>query len=933
MTETLRLVCVRRLLTLFAGVALMAVGLTGGGCSEEKKESEKPATPAQPPAMAKSQKTVAEPQDAGGAEPVSAKVADRISQADLLQWITDGEGVVRITELMREKEASFSLQVKAVVLLVRHGHTNRIRRIVSRHLEPERLGAAVGEQLIAMLGEGNDESASQARDGLLILLPRFSDALRDRAQQALAAWAFKGVTADKTREEVWELVGARMYLAQIGKLGRHGVEPILLMIEKRVESESFTLYDWIRALLSIDDGRHAARGLQAIRRCHEALFANMEVDEQAYFPPNDIILIEKFNIVDTPLYLLELSLHDKLDPASRYEALLIAEAMFDKLLTDEELAPYLDRILPVIIKKLPDIRDASGQGRMKQAQFVLDHSGIEGLKDVALTEEKEVEGETKTSWKPYMASRLFHPGKFMFGVAGDFLQPLVDSEREKLAAEWRVAGKEVVSGEALAGEPEFRTQLAARVDRSVTPLAEGWLKSKVKFQRLFAVAGLKFLGTPGAITLLTGLVSDKTDFSDYMDDDTTMSKLAGNALKGIELSAEFGRLELDDTTGKVVSNDSVKRVHRRMLQDLSLSAEQLEEKYRADLKKERDRYQEQKRKLAELIKKYRKAVNLVCYKQVEEYPPLADRTQLQNYIEKTAVACRAEAEEKLNKKKLDLFLFTEESYRSAVILAILKKEIVRKFYIKAKARAYLRAAVEARMEDGGVQRGLAKVERWKLDDAGLRKIIDSVVSEALAVAVEDHKGSKGEQGIPPADIKEYREYLELPEKYVLGSILLLRHKLEWTETDAKGEEITRSLLAEAATAAFNAENYFGSNRGVSDFLMENYYDAWYVAREIGNSDEEATKKRWAISDTDWAGYAMIAKDARGVVDVVTGKWVADGLISAELLSVLKDSLPLFEIVTDAMFEQFEVVRKKRLEEKNNKSSEPEGSEQSEEGVR
>jgi len=444
---------------------------------------------------------------------------------------------------------------------------------------------------------------------------------------------------------------------------------------------------------------------------------------------------------------------------------------------------------------------------------------------------------------------------------------------------------------------------------------EEWLKSELKLRRLFAVAGLKFLGTPGAETLLRSLADDQTDFSDYMDQGTTMSTLAANALKGIELSADFERLKQDAIRDKIMAPEEVERVRLRMLQDMSLSAAALEKEYRAELKKRRDRYAEQKRKLSKILKKYQKAIRWICFKQIKEYPAVDKRKKLEQYIDNTAIACRVEAEKQLTKKKLDFFGFTPEIYRSAVILGIMKKEITRKYYVKAKARVYLRTAVEASMAERGVQKRLKKVKKWALDDAKLRSVVDKFVGIALGMAKEDNENTKGQRGISEADIKEYREYIELPEKYVLGSILMLMHRLEWVDTDeSTGQFVAHSLLEDAARAAFNSKAYFEEQVIISDFLMENYDDLWYVFQDIATFDDETTKKRWGISDEAWANYAALSKKVRSVVDATLAKAVKDELISEDKVAIIKDAVPTFEIVADIMINEFDVVRKKRIEE-------------------
>ena len=911
-----------------------------------------------------------------------------ITEEDLQKWSQNEEGLKRITEVMQDEGVPEHIKVDAVVILVENGWSTRIRGILSKFSDPQKLASLVSEKLITSLQEGDEEKQQTARDGLFQLMGTMDDEHRDVTQKAITDWAFAGVTADKTREEIWELVSPRMALAQVRDLGEYVVPHAFVMIEKRVESESWNILSWIDFIFAFENpdeedaekkakaARYKNEALEAIKRYHVGHFKEMDTNKDIFFDPNDILIVEKFDTKETVDYLLTLSSHEKIDPATQFEAMLIAQKMFDAIeVPEKELDKYADRILATALNKLPEIRDRSGMGRLKQAGVILDKSQIQGLKDVPLVIEKEKNGKKTTKFKAFLSSHNYHPSKFVFGITRDFLEPLVDKQKEELLEEWKTKWKQENPAVAVKPEekkaeakpeekkaeakpeekkaeakpeekkeevaapvmPDFTTDdkfiagLETRVDKTVTPIVEDWLKSSLRGKRLFALAGLKYLGTPKAKATLLKLAQDKTDMSDYFGKGATIAIIADNAVKGIDLARELDKLKLDAIREKILSPDEIERLKKRMLADMGISGVELEKKYREELQKRRDRYEAQKKKLAALVRRYQKAVRLVCLSKIKNYPAADKQAEMAKYVENTAMVCRMDSEKRLTKKKLDFFGFTEDVYRSAVILGILKKEIARKYVIKAKARAYLRAAVEQGISEKKVRTSIKRAKKWALDEGRLRPVIDKFVKIALDMAKEDAEKSAGKRGITEADIKEYRDFLELPENYVMATMLVLDKKIEWTEYDEKTQQATAfSLFNDEAKKAFNAQTYFEKNTEIVDFLMDNYDDLWHVVQDVTAQGTKGAQTAWGIPDENFAVYKTLDALITTVVDGVVAKAVADGKLNEKTAAVVKQHYPSYGQVAEIMLGEFEVVRKKRLDEEEKKAKEEEARKKAEE---
>ncbi len=352
-----------------------------------------------------------------------------------------------------------------------------------------------------------------------------------------------------------------------------------------------------------------------------------------------------------------------------------------------------------------------------------------------------------------------------------------------------------------------------------------------------------------------------------------------------------------------------------MLADLAITGPELETKYREELKKRQERYLEQKAKLAKLVASYQKAIRRLCLAQIKDYPLADQKVEMERYIENTTISCRKEAEERLTKKKLDFFGFTEEAYRSSVILGIMKKEVARKYIIRLKARAYLKAAVEQGVQAERVQKDLGRVASWNLKDRKLRDVVDKFVDIALGMAKDDHEKSNGERGISPDDIKEYREYLELPEEYVMASILVLQGKLEWSEQEAETQKwLVRSLVEDAALKAFAPKTFFAKENDLVDYLMENYDDLWYALQDLTLMTPADLQSRWGMSEENAIHYRKLSTKIDQVIKGVLDAAVAESRLTQEQADVVGKSYPFKETVAGAFVTSFEVIRKQRLEE-------------------
>jgi hypothetical protein len=820
------------------------------------------------------------------------------SPEQLQQWTQTEEGLNQLIQFIGNPDMPLEAQANAVVTLVEAGKADRIRRIVAKAHDPAKLAKTVAAGLIPRLQGKPDPAVLQVRNALLILLDALETKDKERVQKALAHWAFEGLDSVESEDtDVW--FQQRFPKAQLSRLGSHAVEPVLTLVQDSAGVGSATLRDCTNYLAALEEEKIAARAVEAFRKRHDAMFDRMGKGADLAFRPDDLLLLEKLGGRPALAHLLYLSRHDKVDAVSQIEALIRAKMLFDGL-PGEQQELGLDQMLATIIAKLSALKDATGRKRLEYAGYVLKHTRIPELGDVSLTESAKVAGRERLRYRPYMGARVLTPERFVWGVAGDFLRSKVAEQRLELAPE---------QGLVLSAD-EYAQRLAALVERNVTSMVESWLDGQPQLRRIFGIAGLRYLGTPKAMAALEALKTDTTDLSIYFGDGATTATLAGNALTAIELSGRLAKLERQSVAERRFAGGQAHVLRRDVLSRMALPAAELRSEFETRLDTVQSRYDEHKQKVAVMLAKYHKAVRMLCFKQIDQYPPLDQKEALQAYVDSTAAACRKVAEEKLFKAKLDYFAFTDEHYRSAVVRAIMKKETIRKYMIKATARSYLLAATGVFRSDRKMAQRVAKLRKWELADARTRKIVDKIVRISLEVALEDHGRELGPPGLSAADIAEYGEYIELPEKYVLGALIVNRYKLIENSGGEDEGATGEFLLFDLARRHFAAETYFEGRKEVVEFLEQEHLDAWYVLSDTREFGPQETWKRWGLSEAVGEGYMRVHNEATVFVDGVVDQWVAEKKLPAEMAPILKKNFPCTEIALEILLGQFEVYRKR-----------------------
>lgn len=673
---------------------------------------------------------------------------------------------------------------------------------------------------------------------------------------------FDRKTADAFREHILSKGGSEDQMVLYRRF--RGADPKIEPLLKR------------RGLLAGSQGAQDT-AVSEFKQKHERIFEATADDGASAFDPLDVTRLEKLGTAEACAYLLELSRDKRLGLLDQVSALLAARELFQQALSEEQRRQLTDAMVATVLWELPDLKGSKGQARKEYARFVLDICGIEGLDSVGLTTAEVQYGEKVERWKPYLGTRYYSPGAFIYGIARDFLEPI-------------------------ASAPETLPKVAS------------WLRSDLTIARLFGVAGLRYLGTPEALTPLETLADDKTDVSSFAGERLTLGQVAQAALKARELAPEFleFQAQLDKEDARLHPfgpPDQGRKLHDRMMGDMLVSAPRLEQKYRALLTEMKEKHAESLKKLATVRRKYEHAVGIICSRTLAEYPADSAERAQEDFVATCSARCSETAQSKLTSAKLDIFGIDDDDYHQAVRTAVRKEEISGRYLVKGKARAYVYAAAQAALQDDSLGKELEQVKKWSLDDAALGPAVAKIVAAGLELAQEKYSKDGAGKGLSAKELQTYREQMEKPEDFAVGALLLLTHKPSWFRSDfLVGGKPSPSLFEDRPGTRFDWPARLASDAGLAAFVRAEHHDIWYILQDIAVLGPAKARKRWNVTDEIWAMHMKLADEVSQLVEDSLAQAVSDGALPADLVPVLKNNYPLFEIAADFVAGRLEDAR-------------------------
>ncbi|GEM_PF-4541646 len=900
-----------------------------------------------------------------------------ITEEDLIKWSANDEGLARIEEMMQDGEVPFDKKVRAIQILVSKGWSSRIKGIVDKYEDSKELANVVVGELIKTMKTEPGKEALLARDGVYALMGQLEETHLEKAQVELVNWIFQGVEPTMDRAAIWESVeGGRMgvgerigNLNRLKDLGKHAAEKALILLEKSVEVEGFGLVDFVTWYLEFNDPELKKMAWQALVRQFQASMDHMKANDSLDTDfVKEIALISLFKDVDSALYIREfintvnalksLSLTQRLTMQSTLIAPL--EALLKQAVPATEYHKYADIVLGLKTKFLQELSDPSGNLVSTQALLIVSEVGIPGMDKVELivkTKSTDKDGKEviRKAWKPYLQKWEpveGEPGKFrpafklhtfIFGMTKDYLTPLVDKEFEQLTKEfttkWEAeqAAAKAANPEAKPADkpdfpldPAFREELHKRIDKNITPLVGSWSKNPVKLSQAFAVAGLRFLATPGADAELTALKKDTTDLSDYFGKGMTTATLADYAAKSIEYGNRLVALERENQNAEVIRQADIVAVRDEMQADLLLNPAELAKKYDAMIEVKKAEVKEIKELQAQQQKQLARDARMYCINCVKEHVPVGDKTKLEITINDITKKCWTELYNNVKdnidpsvKHPFDVYKLTDALCRSAVTVGVNQRELLRKHLAKEKLRAYLGSVA---MDTFTPQDPKSRSMTDFIKSAKESFVADGKVSKEMTPKVTEIKNSvfgylrgegyqkKAEETkdpfrVLPAEIDEYEQTLESPDGFVLAKLFAVYYRIEYRETLAptapgeKGEVKEVNLFKDEAKARFSKEAFFKENPEMLEFLADHVQEAFHVLADMEqNRPDDQLRATWALSQEEVDQFKIVAAEIRKSVDKVWDAAATEKKIAPEALAFAKTHYPAYSMMITAVVE-------------------------------
>ena len=222
-----------------------------------------------------------------------------VTEEDLQRWSNNDKGLERITELVADPKEPVDTRIRALEVVVEKSFVQRLVTMIDGLQEDrEEILAGLVERMKGRLADAAQDAAPErihldAKDALLLLTRYVSPEEVDKIQEAIAQWAFKGISHELSEEEVEEKIERKLSGGQIKNLGRHAYKGSSILIANKIEVDQM-----LELLSSADDERKGYAAKLAV----DGL---IKLHKQLPVQEHHITALGKLPSVDAAKYLLK----------------------------------------------------------------------------------------------------------------------------------------------------------------------------------------------------------------------------------------------------------------------------------------------------------------------------------------------------------------------------------------------------------------------------------------------------------------------------------------------------------------------------------------------------------------------------------------------------------------------------------------------------
>lgn len=281
------------------------------------------------------------------------------------KYTRNEEGVKILEAYIEDAKNPLQARVEASVTMVKAKWPLNLRKALDGAPDKEGLAEKVLEKLVELLPtlKPKSEELAAVRDAAFIALSFLKDEKKAPYQKKIAEWAFGGLSADASADQVKEAIENKVLVSQIMDLGPFGVDIACLLIRHGFAVDKMAQY-----ILNLKDPKASEKMLDAFIALHKT--PDLEIP---------VWHAEVIGRIESPRaleYLLDLSLDESKEDdlrAAAYNAYV--PWLLDPKKIEGKKDGIIKRLETMISKKNPDDRWAS-------AKFLIFFEGENALKKV-----------------------------------------------------------------------------------------------------------------------------------------------------------------------------------------------------------------------------------------------------------------------------------------------------------------------------------------------------------------------------------------------------------------------------------------------------------------------------------------------------------------------------------------------------------------------
>lgn len=832
----------------------------------------------------------------------------------LLQGSNYAKALQAFGAVVADETIPTALRVRLVSVMARLGWTSQIRAVVKQSADAQKFASTACRALLLDLVSAQGEDALAARDALFSLITLLPADEMAGVRSKLSAWAFQNVDTSKGPEETWKQLQTRIRPGQVVFLGDAAIPVVLLMLGKRAESPDFTCSTMLAFLFDVGSDAVKDQALEAYQEGLEAGLKKLASDGQAIAAMDtalqlELPALERLGIAEAVVPLGMVASAPHLPAATRRQALETAFRMLDNPALGGRKATAVDAAAIALVQCFSlapaDDRGTWFRNLMVKLGVLL---GIERIAEFPYLQDAGLDlpawhNDQEMSLLATLANLNLELWRQTMKEATDSLMA-AERERDPFGVA-QFSPEQIASWEdALDGA-------------SLETLTE-WTKSPYEVQKVLGVMGLRYFGTAKALERLRAMERDPTDLSLLLGEGVTLGTISAASAKAVAYLREHPEVSVPLADSRLAERLSAKLGDKLGLRETLLlgpySGETVPtEAIRAEYEALVKHIKSERTALVGVIRATRRTVETLCFEQAKDHPDATQKELLDEFMKKSAEACKRNVEKTLGEEALSLASLDDVFYLRSTALGVARWEHLKQYQRLKTMRTYIKFSVDSDARDGTLKNRLAGVSVWDLQDPVLRPVLDLVTRNALTRARDEWKESNGAAGLSDQDLALIAGYTDPPQNFTMGAALASIYMLDGYRKSEGGADLRQAPYLDGLATLLKEGGALLGNEDVKRFFAARGGDAWFILREWSRRTEAEVVSTWLLDEKEKTACRTVVGELRKVIAAPVDAGVAAGTYSAIVAKEMQDHYPFLDYLIDALFESTAIQAAMRAE--------------------